>query len=151
MQSLCDSPGFFEEGRIVTARKAGTAERKLTISGIRFNRDRLLVSFDGISDRNRAEALRSLDLYTSRSELAPVRPDEIYHSDLLDCTVLDSSGNRVGKVGAIHGTAGAPLLEIDTANGRFLLPFVEEYIAGLRQLQHEIVIRNFEPLLDLNR
>lgn len=51
--------------------------RKLKVETARFAKDHFVVRFDGIDDRNAAEALRNVNLYIARETLPAVEEDEI--------------------------------------------------------------------------
>src|SRR5262245_5158560 len=56
---------------IATARPAGSSPTML------------VVRFEGVADRNAAEALNGLELWVPRSALGPAAADEFFHADLI--------------------------------------------------------------------
>lgn len=85
----------------------------------------LLVRFDGITDRNGAEALRGLELLAdvAVTEL-PSGADEFFDRQLIGLDVLDAGGRRAGRVAdVIHGPA-QDILVIEADAGQRLVPFV---------------------------
>ena len=80
--------------------------------------------FEGIDDRNAAEALRGQLLEVERSALPPLREGEYYHSDLIGLECVDGSGQRVGSITAIENFGAGDLLDIELeSGGRSLIPF----------------------------
>ena len=55
----------------------------LTVTGARWHRTILLVTFDQIGDRNAAEAARGLPLHATIPADAPQDPDEFYDHQLV--------------------------------------------------------------------
>ena len=83
-----------------------------------------IARFEGISDRNDAEALRGALIEVERSALPPLGPGEYYHADLIGLPAVDSEGEPVGTVVAVENYGAGDLLEIETAAGaRSLIPF----------------------------
>jgi 16S rRNA processing protein RimM len=149
VEPLNDSPDMFNQGQTLRLFQEATGWRCLKVERSRSHQDRILLTLAGVTSRTEAETLRGLDLYTDEASLPSLPPGEFYHFQILDSAVLDGSGRRVGRVRAIHESGGAPLLEIDTGRGAFLLPFVERFVQSADLARAEIVIRDYEDLLDL--
>jgi 16S rRNA processing protein RimM len=81
-------------------------------------------ALSGITDRDRAEALRGLRLYLPRAALPPTAEDEFYHADLLGLSAELGDGTAIGRVVAVHDFGAGEILEIarDTA-AAVLIPF----------------------------
>ncbi len=84
----------------------------------------LLVTVDGIADRDAAQALNGVRLFVERAALPPTEDDEFYHADLLGLAATTPDGQPLGRVAAVHDFGGGELLEI-VAAGRepLLVPF----------------------------
>lgn len=80
--------------------------------------------FEGIDDRSKAEALRSMLVEVDRASLPPLEEGEYYHADLVGLPAVDREGKSVGTVSAVENYGAGDLLEIETENGRrSLIPF----------------------------
>lgn len=101
--------------------------RKLTVRATRWHQSRLLVTFEEVADRTRAEAVRGLFLVTEVDEdETPDDPEEYYDHQLVGLRVFTADdGEPVGEVTeVVHGTA-QDLLSVRTSDGReVLVPFV---------------------------
>ena len=83
-----------------------------------------IARFEGITDRNAAEALRGTLVEVDRSALPPLEEGEYYHSDLIGLAAVDRDGNGVGTVVAVENFGAGDLLEIEKrSGGRSLIPF----------------------------
>ena len=83
-----------------------------------------IARFDGVPDRNAAEALRGTLIEVDRSALPPLEDGEYYHADLIGLPADDRQGSPIGKVVAVENYGAGDLLEIETAEGtRSLVPF----------------------------
>lgn len=103
------------------------ANRHLTLSQVRDHSGRLVVEFEGITDRNQAEALRGSELVLDidPAEL-PDGEDEYYDRQLIGLAVRVGE-ESVGTVTDVIHLPGHDLLAVDLANGdERLVPFVSE-------------------------
>jgi len=82
--------------------------------------------FEGIADRDAAEALRGQLIEIDRSDLPPLEPGEYYHADLIGIRCVDAEGNELGHVVAVENYGAGDLLEIEGEGGqRSLIPYRE--------------------------
>jgi 16S rRNA processing protein RimM len=99
--------------------------------------------FDGISDRDAAEALRGTLVEVGRSTLPPLGEGEYYHADLIGLPAVDQNGNTVGTVVSVENYGAGDLLEIeDPAGKRSLIP----YRKGIADLQGDRIVVDVEFL-----
>jgi 16S rRNA processing protein RimM len=90
------------------------------------SQDSLIVTMDGIHDRNQAENLRGTKLYIDRNQLPTLVEDEFYHSDLIGLIVQDLQGTTVGRVCAVSNHGAGDFLEImDDAHHLYTVPFTK--------------------------
>ena len=68
--------------------------------------------FEGVGDRNAAEALRGTELYVPRQRLPRPDEDEFYHVDLIGLEARTSAGTLLGTVRAVSDFGAGDLLEI---------------------------------------
>lgn len=80
--------------------------------------------FEGISDRNAAEALRGALIEVDRAALPPLEEGEYYHADLIGLTCVSQDGETIGTVVAVENYGAGDLLEIERVDGaRSLIPY----------------------------
>jgi 16S rRNA processing protein RimM len=80
--------------------------------------------FEGVADRNAAEALRGTLVEVDRDALPPLGEGEYYHADLLGLPCVDGQGTALGTVVAVENFGAGDLLEIERDGGkRALIPF----------------------------
>ncbi|MGX9355333.1 ribosome maturation factor RimM [Roseobacteraceae bacterium S113] len=84
----------------------------------------------GITTKEEADALKGTDLFAPRDRLPQLPDDEFYHSDLIGLEVLDTGGERLGRVKAVHNHGADDLLEIHGPNlkASVLIPFTKAAI-----------------------
>ncbi|MEM8663921.1 MAG: ribosome maturation factor RimM [Pseudomonadota bacterium] len=100
----------------------GPSGERLKLLSVKPSGKALIATFEGVTDRTAAEALRNRDLAVPRSRLP--RPDEgeFYHVDLIGLEARHVDGRRLGTVKAVNDFGAGELLEIDGPEG-LLVPF----------------------------
>jgi 16S rRNA processing protein RimM len=93
-------------------------DRALVVASSRPHQQRWLVRFDGVNDRNAAEALRGRLL---TGEAADGAPDELYVHELIGSEVRDRAGAVLGKVAAVEANPAHDLLVLEN---NVLIPIV---------------------------
>jgi 16S rRNA processing protein RimM len=88
-----------------------------------------VMSFQGIADRNAAEALKGTELFVRRAMLPEPAEDEFYHADLVGLEGFDCEGRLVGKVAALHNFGAGDVLELACSDGGSLfIAFTRENV-----------------------
>jgi 16S rRNA processing protein RimM len=99
----------------------------LVVGTSRRHQERWLVHFEGVDDRDAAEALRGTVLY---AEPLATADGELWVHELIGCEVRDPAGTRLGTVEAVEANPASDLLVLD--GGRLLpLTFVVEQTPGV--------------------
>ncbi|WP_336857333.1 ribosome maturation factor RimM [Sinomonas albida] len=99
----------------------------LTIRSARWNKDILVLGFDEVADRNRAEELRGSTLSVQTEELEDADDEGWYEHELVGLEAR-VDGHAVGTVSALHVMPAQDLLVVDTPTGEVLVPFVDEIV-----------------------
>lgn len=124
MIQISDDPRRFEAG----SRLLHEDGRALVVESARDHRNRFLVKFEGIEDRESAETLRG-PLYVPSDEARELEPGEFWEHDLTGLDVVRAvSGDVVGKVARIEEGPAQDLLVVETPAGERLVPFVAEIV-----------------------
>lgn len=109
VKSFMENPtGMADLGQLY----AGAARDPLALSALRQMKGKLAVRVAGVDTRDQAEALRGVEIYLRRSDLPVPEADEFYVTDLEGLEALDGSGNRLGRVSAVHDFGAGPVIEI---------------------------------------
>lgn len=126
-----DNPKRFQPGGELYVTPPGGAARTLRIAGSRPHRDGLLVRFDGIEGRDRADELRGALLEVDRSDVPP-RPDgEIYFFQLVGCRCRDRTAGDLGEIVEVVEDGGGALLIAAQGSREVPIPFVASFITRL--------------------
>ncbi|TDD67990.1 ribosome maturation factor RimM [Jiangella aurantiaca] len=102
----------------------------LTVLGSRWHSGRLLVAFDGVTDRTAAEGLRGILLLAEIPDDATTGdPDEFFDHQLVGLTVVGVDGDELGVVREIIHAPSQDILSVErTGGGEALVPFVTEIV-----------------------
>ncbi|SCF30350.1 ribosome maturation factor RimM [Micromonospora chokoriensis] len=124
---------------------------ELTIEEARFHQGRMLVAFDGILDRNTAEALRGTLLVVDSADVAPPDdPEEFHDHQLVGLAVVTPAGERLGEVARIDHAPASDLLVLRRPEGRTaLIPFVRAIVPEVDLAGGRVIVDPPAGLLDL--
>ncbi|MEU2724894.1 ribosome maturation factor RimM [Streptomyces smyrnaeus] len=102
----------------------------LTIAAGRVHSGRLLLRFEGVSDRTAAEALRNTLLIAEVDpDESPEDPEEFYDHQLEDLEVVTVDGTVVGRIESVAHLPAQDLLSVRREDGgEVLIPFVGEIV-----------------------
>lgn len=81
----------------------------------------LRVTFDGVSDRNAAEALVGARVLVQRDELGPMDEDEFLDSDIVGLETFSVDGVRLGHVVEVVATGANDVWVVKADDGREIL------------------------------
>jgi 16S rRNA processing protein RimM len=120
------------------------------IERVHWHGQRLLLTFDGIDDRNGAESLRGAILTVERDITeTPAEHDEFYDASLVGCEARDLAGNVIGVVSEVAHLPGQDLLIVCDAVGReHLIPFVQDIVPEVNIGNRFVVVDPPSGLLD---
>lgn len=100
---------------------------ELTLKSARWHRDRLLLTFDEVPDRNRAEEIRNTLLLSDQEE-DEGEDDAWYLEDLIGLRVLEGEA-LVGEIVDVTNGTAQDLLHMKHVDGhQALIPFVAEIV-----------------------
>src|SRR3990167_2521430 len=105
------------------------------------DKDVLIVSFEGVSDRNQAEEVKGTELFVPRSKLPKLSENSFYHHDLIGLQVKSTQGDLLGEIHALHNFGAGDILEIKTCEGKLeMVPFTKEYVPDIHQTEGKVLL-----------
>ncbi len=115
-------PGRAEELKEVTLEVDGR-RRNAMVERVWFHDGRTILKFAGIDSISQAEEWAGADILVPETERVEAAEGEFFHADLIGCQVVGVG--PVGVVKAVEDYGAAPLLNVETPDGReVLIPFV---------------------------
>jgi 16S rRNA processing protein RimM len=122
----------------------------LAIATGRVHSGRLLLRFEGVSDRGGAEALRNILLIAEVDpEELPEDPEEYYDHQLMDLDVVLADGTEIGRITEITHLPSQDLFIVERPDGsEVMIPFVEEIVTEIDLEEQRAVIDPPPGLID---
>ena len=104
------------------------AWQTIKLAGFREHGAGLIASFEGVDDRNGAEALQGRYIAAPREALPDTGADEFYWGDLVGLAVINQADEALGTVEALMSTGAHDVLQIRDGDTERLIPFVAAYV-----------------------
>jgi 16S rRNA processing protein RimM len=149
VQPFTDDPGSrFAVG--TRLRTDPPAAGPLTVAAANDSGAKLVLHFDGVDDREGAQALRGVRLVISRSERPALDdPDEFYADDLVGLDAVTVDGTGLGPIREVVDVAGADYLVVEVDGRERLVPFVSAIVPTVDLAARRVVIDPPEGLFEL--
>jgi len=150
IRSYADSPSIFGRVPALYLQEGGRPPRPYTVRSWREHKDFVLLTLDGVTDRDQAEALRGRTVLVREADLPEPQEGEHYLYQMLGCRVVLDDGSEVGVLEEFFETSAQDTWVIVDGQGReILLPAVPEFVLDVDLDGGVIVIDPPEGLLDL--
>jgi len=156
------SPSFFAPGAALGLRrpgKPGDSEaqappirpvRWVTVLSSRPHQGRVLVTLDGVGDRDAAEKLRGLEVVVEASGLPELAADEVYLHEITGFETLLPDGTPVGTLTGFLDVPGQDVWVIRAPGGKeILFPAHDKTVLTIDAKARRIVIDPPPGLLEL--
>lgn len=103
--------------------------KAVSIRSSRLDRGNVLIHFEGIDDRDIAQALHGTFIAVSRENAVSLKKDSYYIADLIGLTVIDDEKGDAGKVCDCYETGANYILEVKRPGKKMnlLIPFLKIY------------------------
>jgi len=123
----------------------------LTVDQVRPHLGRLLVTFEGVADRDLAETLRGVLLCVDSAQVPDLAdPDEFHDHQLVGLRAEAPAGEVLGEVVRIEHAPASDLLSLRLPDGRSaLVPFVKAFVPEVDVAGGRIVLTPPDGLFDL--
>ena len=129
---------------------AGPGGRALKLTVKEKARRGVVVTIEGVEDRNAAEALRGTKLYVPRTALPEPQEDEYYYCELIGLRVETSDGRALGEVRALYNFGAGDIVEVARGRGRatVMLPFTRAVVPVVDIAGRRLVVAPPPGLID---
>ncbi|NUP49385.1 MAG: ribosome maturation factor RimM [Catenulispora sp.] len=129
------------------------AERgPLVVADAKFHNGILLLSFEGVADRNAVEALRNTVLVVEADpNETPDDPDEFYDHQLVGLRVELADGTVLGELADLLHLPGQDVLAVRRPDApEALIPFIKQFVPTVDVAGGRVVVDPPAGLLDLD-
>lgn len=126
-------------------------ENDLTaVESVRVQKNMVILKLEGISDRDRAEALRGRELYVTEEDLPELPQGQYYVRDIMGMAVREENGTFLGEVTDVIQNTAQDIFEVQKQGGKkVLIPKVDEFVLNIDIEKKEILVRLIDGLMDL--
>jgi len=145
---LTQIEGRFAPGSRLVAEGAG---RTLTVAASRPHRGRLLVTFEGVADRDEAEALQGSYLVVAASAVPSLPDGEYWPHELVGCEVRTEAGRALGVIREVIHTQANDVWVARTDDGEVntetLIPALRDVVTSVDVAARTVVVREVPGLI----
>ena len=120
---LTDFPERFENLETVVGVLPDGMRREFRIADAWFQKDRVILRFEGIDSIEKADTLRNTEICIPESESVELDEDEFFDWQLAGCEVRTIDGDSIGKVRKVMRTGGTENLVVEGEGKEYLIPF----------------------------
>jgi 16S rRNA processing protein RimM len=124
------------------------SRRVLTLRALRGHHGRSVASFEEVTDRAGADALKGADLVVPVEWVRTLGEDEYWDYQLVGCRVVGDDGRDYGEVCEVLHQPAGDVLVVSTEDGERLVPMVREIVRMVRIQQRRITIAPIPGLLE---
>jgi 16S rRNA processing protein RimM len=136
----------FAPGQVL---RAEGGSRPFTVQSVRDHSGRLLVRFAELVNRETAEAVRGTLLIAAvEPDERPLQPEEFYDRQLIGLRVRKPDGVVVGTVSSVLHLPTQEVLQVETASGSRLVPFVTALVPEIDLEAGCLTVADVAGLLD---
>lgn len=115
--------------------------REVGLKGLKAHGDGYVVLLEEAVDRTAAEGLKGVLVAAPRSALPDTGDDEYYWGDLIGLGVVNSAGEKLGRVAGLLETGANDVLRVvDEDKTERLLPFVEAVVLSVDKAAGQILV-----------
>lgn len=140
----------FSPGAVVHLTGRTGLPDQVTITGRRWQNARLVLSLEGIADRNAAEALRGA-MVTADVDLTDTSGDEYHDLALVGLAVKHVEGTVLGQVREVLHLPGQDVLAVERPDGgEVLVPFVRQLVPEVDLASGHLVVDLPDGLTELS-
>lgn len=122
---LTDFPDRFESLEDVIGLSPDGERSNLKIEDAWFQKDRVVLRFEGISSVENAQTLRDVEICIPESSAAELNEGEFFDWELVGCGVETIGGEKIGTVRELMRTGGTEILVVANGEREYLIPFAE--------------------------
>ncbi len=99
------------------------------IKSVKFFKNMVILSFNGMDDRNAIEKFRQCDLLIDREDAMELGEDEYFICDLIGLDIIDEDGKKIGVLKDVMTSAANDVYVVEKTDGEeLLIPAIRDCI-----------------------
>jgi 16S rRNA processing protein RimM len=135
-------------GRVVLIEHAGARREARICSAGAHGRGLVLVAFDGVADRDAAEALVGARLLIHAADLPPAAEGEFYYHEVTGFSVETAAGEPLGTIAETFTTGLNDVWVVRNGQREYLIPVIADVVRTFDRDAGRVVIEPMPGLLD---
>lgn len=143
-----DTPEDFETVENVFV-KIKSEYKPLTVQGVRYQKNNLIVKFKEYNDINDVEIFKNMTLYCDRDELGELPEGVYYIVDLIGLNVVTEDGDHIGVIADVFNTGANDIYDVKREGKKnLLLPVIDEVVKEIDMEKRQVTVNVMEGLDD---
>ncbi|MGB3160433.1 ribosome maturation factor RimM [Carnobacterium sp.] len=139
----------YKKGSKLLLDQAGNKMIELTVASHRKHKTFDIVSFENHPNINDVEKYRDGILKVTAEQLGDLPENEFYLHQIIDLSVQDEEGNKLGKVTEVLSPGANDVWVIKQLNGKdLLIPYIEDIVLKVDLENKLVTIHVMEGLID---
>ena len=123
--------------------------KKLTISGVKYQKNNVILKFKEYNDINEILPFKNCVLYAERDELGELPEGVYYIVDLIGLEVYTEDGEFVGKIADVFNAGASDIYDVKRAGKKdLLLPVIDEVVKNVDIKGGKVTVNIMEGLDD---
>ena len=123
-----DDPKRFKKLKTVLL-ESKKERRQMQITSVKFLKNLVILKFEGIDDRDKAETYRQAELFVTREQAVPLGEDEWFIADMYGLAVMTDEGEDLGVLDDVLQTGANDVYIVKTPDGgEILIPALKQCI-----------------------
>ena len=129
--------------------KQNNEYKKLTVSGVKFQKGNVIVKFSEYNDINEILQFKNSVLYADRSDLGELPEGVYYIVDLIGLKVYTESDEYVGEIADVFNAGASDIYDVKREGKKnLLLPVIDEVVKEIDIDGGKVVVNIMEGLDD---
>jgi len=130
-KSYAESLSVFYPGQSILIRDNRNRETSVELDWIKSHTGTPLISFKGVTDRDRAEALIGAELFIPETELPELDEDTYYWFELIGIEVYNTQEDYLGRITSIFPTGSNDVYVVKDKTKEVLIPALESVVIDI--------------------
>ena len=130
-KSYAESLAVFYPGQSILIRDNRNRETSVELDWIKSHTGTPLISFKGVTDRDRAEALIGAELFIPETELPELDEDTYYWFELIGIEVYNTQEDYLGRITSIFPTGSNDVYVVKNKTKEVLIPALESVVIDI--------------------
>lgn len=144
-----DTPDVFEDIKYVYAVRKNE-EISLTVKGIKYQKNNIIVKFAEIESIDEAEKYKNCILKADREMLGELPEGVYYIADLIGCEVYEDNGKMLGKISDVFNTGANDIYAVSAPERKdLLIPVTDETVIDVNIEDKRVTVHLLEGLDEL--